>query len=208
MIGPTPADPDGDAVTYNYRWLVDTGTGFYVDDEFAGRGNHTGNTVPSADTSNGDRWKVEVTPVDDNGAAGTKNSIAFATVGSGFAPPIANAGPDQTVAPGSATLDGSASSDPDGTIVAYLWELWNGSAWTSIGTTVIISHNFNTLGTYAVRLTVTDSQALTDDALTYVTVAIPPPMPGLTWLGLVALGLLLPAAFAWRIRRKVVARRL
>ena len=37
-------------------------------------------------------------------------------------PPTADAGPDQVVFD-TATLDGSASSDPDGTIVSYDWEL-------------------------------------------------------------------------------------
>ena len=42
--------------------------------------------------------------------------------GSTNAPPIANAGPDQIVTPGQVVqLDGSGSSDPDGTIVQYTW---------------------------------------------------------------------------------------
>jgi hypothetical protein len=80
VTGPTPADPDGDAVMYEYRWLVDTGTGFYVDDEFAGRGDHTGNTVPAADTQTGDRWMVEVIAVDAYGAKSSASEIEFATI--------------------------------------------------------------------------------------------------------------------------------
>lgn len=74
VVGPTPADPDGDEVTYVYRWFIDEtddgAPGPFVDDEFAGRNDHTGNTVPAADTQINDLWRVQVTPVDSNGAIG------------------------------------------------------------------------------------------------------------------------------------------
>lgn len=82
VTGPNPADPDGDSVTYEYRWFVDTGTGFYVDDEFAGRGNHLGNTVPAADTQDGDKWRVQVTPVDEHKAKGSFTTVDFTQIGS------------------------------------------------------------------------------------------------------------------------------
>jgi hypothetical protein len=44
-------------------------------------------------------------------------------------PPVANAGPDQTVVSGSVvTLDGSGSSDSDGVINSYNWEQLSGTA--------------------------------------------------------------------------------
>jgi len=46
-------------------------------------------------------------------------------------PPTANAGPDQTVDEGdTVTLDGSSSSDPDGTIVSSLWTQIAGTSIT------------------------------------------------------------------------------
>ena len=171
VTGPAQADPDGDSVTYEYRWLVDIGTGNYIDDEFAGRGNHTGNTVPAADTQNGDKWKVEVTPIDEHGARGSNNSVSFATIGQCNTPPISNAG-SNTQVPVNAPyqFDGSASLDSDGSIVSYKWELYAGGNWITFGSSVYALYTFNSPGTYTVRLTVTDNQGAVDDALVYVTV--------------------------------------
>ena len=45
------------------------------------------------------------------------------------APPVADAGPDQTVASDETVfLDGSGSSDRDGTIEKYLWERVDGTS--------------------------------------------------------------------------------
>jgi VCBS repeat-containing protein len=76
-------------------------------------------------------------------------------------PPIANAGPDQTVTPSTAVaLDGSASSDPDGDAITYAWTLitWPaGSAATVLGATTVAPHFTADLpGTYVVALVVSD----------------------------------------------------
>ena len=77
-------------------------------------------------------------------------------------PPVANAGLDITVnaAEGSefelVTLDGSASFDPDGTIVSWAWELNN----EVIGTTESFEHLFNVDTTHTVTLTVTDNEGM------------------------------------------------
>ncbi len=79
--GPTPADPDGNAVNYQYRWYVDVGQGFFVDDTFAGKAEHTGNTVPASQTANGERWRCSVTPVDGNGLLGPATTVTWLTIG-------------------------------------------------------------------------------------------------------------------------------
>lgn len=61
------ADPDGDAVSYEYRWFVDIGQGEVVDDEIAGKTDHTGNTVLSSQVSAGETWRVQVIATDSNG---------------------------------------------------------------------------------------------------------------------------------------------
>ena len=92
----------------------------------------------------------------------------------GNAPPTADAGAPQTVNPGGGvTLDGSASSDPNGDSLTFGWRQTGGvTAFLSGATTV--SPTFTapiTPGTVLTfSLTVTDTGGLTDTASTTVTV--------------------------------------
>ncbi|NOH96911.1 LruC domain-containing protein [Vibrio sp. 99-70-13A1] len=81
VTGPTPADSDGDAVTYSYRWFVDVGQGFYVDDEFVGKSNNTDATLNSSETAAGELWKVQVTAIDSNGLISDIAEIAWPEIG-------------------------------------------------------------------------------------------------------------------------------
>ena len=80
-------------------------------------------------------------------------------------PPIAIAGPDQsiTLPTDSILMDGSASSDPDGTISGWLWTKISGPAsFTIVNTTMAktIIRNLDT-GIYKFELKVTDDKGLT-----------------------------------------------
>ena len=90
-------------------------------------------------------------------------------------PPVANAGPDQTVLAGdTVTLDGSASSDTDGTIVAYEWKEGN----TVLSSDVIFTTSDFTVGTHTVTLTVTDDNTETDsDDVVITVIENKPPAP-------------------------------
>ncbi|MBN4049166.1 S8 family serine peptidase, partial [archaeon AH-315-M20] len=85
--------------------------------------------------------------------------------------PISNAGPDQTVSDGdgtgneTVTLDGSSSSDPDGTIVSYEWK----EGTTSLGTTAVVTTSL-TVGVHTIELTITDNEGATNSDTVIVTV--------------------------------------
>lgn len=68
-------------------------------------------------------------------------------------PPTANAGADTSSSAASVTLDGSASTDPDGDVLTYTWTgPFDGGTTTGVSPTV----TFPGPGTYAVTLTVDD----------------------------------------------------
>lgn len=98
-------------------------------------------------------------------------------------PPVASTAgstPLTGVAPLSVRLVGSASTDPDGSIVAYRWEFGDGSA---AATTAIATHAY-AAGTYVARLSVTDNSGATTSATVQVVVTSaptpPPPPPPVT----------------------------
>ena len=72
-----------------------------------------------------------------------------------------------------ASVDGSASADPDGTIAAHAWDFGDGTTGSGATTT----HSYAAAGTYTVRLTVTDNRGLTGTTTQSVTVATTPPGP-------------------------------
>jgi PKD repeat protein len=73
------------------------------------------------------------------------------------------------------SFDGSASSDTDGSIVNYKWDLdGNGSFETDTGATSSASHTYAAAGTVTVRLRVTDSGGATGEtSRTVVVNAVP-----------------------------------
>ena len=97
----------------------------------------------------------------------------------GNIPPVANAGEDQTVTDSdgdgseAVTLDGWASYDPDGTIVAYQW-MEGGNV---LSTDVSFTYSF-AVGSHAVTLTVTDNEGATDTDT--VTITVNEPSAGVT----------------------------
>jgi hypothetical protein len=89
--------------------------------------------------------------------------------------PTADAGADQTVTDTddsgaeNVTLDGSGSSDSDGTISSYVWEEDSSQIATGSGPTVSFD-----VGSHTVTLTVTDDDSATDDDTVIMTVNAAP----------------------------------
>ncbi|MDE3167236.1 MAG: OmpA family protein [Acidobacteriota bacterium] len=92
----------------------------------------------------------------------------------GDTPPVANAGPDQTVTAGLVTLDGSASYDPDNDPMTYQWSQMSGPT-VALATPTDAKTTFTAAAgqTYIFRLTVTDSMGLSASATTRVTAGNP-----------------------------------
>ncbi|PJA54332.1 MAG: hypothetical protein CO167_04415, partial [Candidatus Marinimicrobia bacterium CG_4_9_14_3_um_filter_48_9] len=112
----------------------------------------------------------------------THNSPGTINVGQTFDPnanyaPIANAGPNQTVEIDDVvTLDGSGSTDSDGTIVAYAWTQTAGPGVTLSATNQAVVTftvpNVTETTTFSFELTVTDDTDSTDTDAVDVTVYV------------------------------------
>lgn len=109
-----------------------------------------------------------------DGSSGGVNQILFSrftnqqTVNQ---PPVANAGPDQTlqcVGPKGTpvTLDGSASSDPDGDALSFIW---TDELNKIVGKTAMVQLTVG-MGAHTFTLAVTDAGGLSAKAMTHVTV--------------------------------------
>ncbi|MEM4264931.1 MAG: PKD domain-containing protein, partial [Thermoplasmata archaeon] len=92
-------------------------------------------------------------------------------------PPIASF--TYSVLDATVTVDASGSSDPDGTIVSYLWDWGDGTT----GSGVIASHTYTATKTYTITLTVTDDMGLTNSVSESVYVQLPkmPPVASFTY---------------------------
>jgi PKD repeat protein len=163
------ADPDGTIA--KYEWDLD-GNGTFE--------TNTGAT-PTASRSYGTAGTVEtkLRVTDDKGAT----SVTTKTVTVTLVPPTASftASPNPVETGTSVSFSGAASSDPDGTIAKYEWDLdGNGTFETNTGATPTASRSYGTAGTVETKLRVTDDDGQTATASRTVTVNNRPPVPSFT----------------------------
>ena len=129
-------------------------------------------------------YEYKLTVTDNAGATGSSN-VKITVNPAINIPPVAIAGPDQTITlpVNIVTLNGSASYDPDGVITAYNWKLINGPGTVNIANEwlAVTTASFSTAGTYSFRLDVGDAGGLIGRDTIIVTVLnqnpVPPPPP-------------------------------
>jgi hypothetical protein len=147
--------------TYCDRWMEEEGAAWYADGFVTDMWNaHRDQAPPQAMATQNLKWVW-------NSGSWTDNPNPHASAGQ----PIAHAGADQTVEDAddndaeSVTLDGSGSSDPDGTIVSYLWTDASGQIATGVSPTVSLS-----VGTHLITLTVLDNDGVSSSNDVVITV--------------------------------------
>mgnify|MGYP003572122216 CR=1 FL=1 len=165
----TASDPDGDALEFQYDW--DDGS---TSDWGASSQIHAWAAVGN--------FCVKAQAKDPNGALSGWSDCKSITITENThtidnQPPIANAGPDQTANEGAVVkLKGNNSSDPDGSIAAFLWSQISGPP-VHISNSGDIEANFTSPNvvapgeTLVFELIVTDNKGLqaTDSCSVYVT---------------------------------------
>src|SRR5699024_4014823 len=95
-------------------------------------------------------YTITLTVTDSNGLR-SSTTREVSVLGPNL-PPVADIG--ISVEGLGASVDGTGSTDPDGTIVSYLWDWGDGT--TSTGETA--SHVYSAVGEYTVTLEVTDDR--------------------------------------------------
>jgi len=165
-------DADGDIATY--EWDLDGNPATGPD----GFETNTGaNPTASSVFTHAGAFDVRLRVTD---AAG-HSAIATRRITIPNSPPTAAFTGGPGVAGEPLTLDASSSSDPDGPIARYLWDLdGDGTFETSTGTTPRVTHTFASTRTVTVRLRVVDGAGATADVARAIVIGAPAVDPRLT----------------------------
>jgi PKD repeat protein len=185
------SDPDGSIVSYQWD--------FQNDGIFDASGQVVFHQYPAAGT-----YTVRLLATDNRGATGQAlQTVAVAAVVVNR-PPVAQFtfAPTAPVVGTPLTFNGTASFDPDGSIVSYAWDL-NGDGVVD-RTGPIVPWTYTVAGAYTATLYVTDNQGATGQTTQPVIVAVagPPGMPPMGVPGIYVWGtdiwrITVNGAFTW-----------
>jgi PKD repeat protein len=157
--GSGSSDPDGSIMAYDWDFGDGgTGTGVAPMYAYAAPGSYT----------------VTLTVTDNDGMTDSATTTAEIQLPEPLPPTADPDGPYAGIVGESVQFDGSGSSDPDGTIVAYDWDFGDGGTATGVAP----MYAYADPGTYTVTLTVTGNDGLTDTAMTTADIQVmPEPLP-------------------------------
>jgi PKD repeat protein len=149
------SDPDGNIQSYSWSF---------------GDGTTAGGVTESHSYTSSDKYAVTLTVTDDEGAVDTATQTVSVGGTSSNSPPTASFeyAPNSPNVSDTIEFDGSASSDPDGSIQSYEWD-FNGDGVTD-STGEKTSHSYSGSGDYTASLTVTDDEGATDTTTQTVSV--------------------------------------
>ena len=167
--GSTSSDPDGSIKTYSWN---------FGDGSAAGTGSTPSHTYAATGT-----YTATLTITDSSG----QTAIVPRTVVVDEAPSASfTISPNPGKTGSLVGFSGGASSDSDGTIESYSWDFGDGS---KLGNGATPTHEYATLGTYEVKLTVTDNGGRTGTVSRSVTIKSPQAIaftstaPSSAWVG-------------------------
>lgn len=176
LTGPANGATVSGAITISATATDDNGISqvdFYIDDSLIGSDNTAPYEIIWDSTTVVDgNHNIKATAID--AASQMASDSVTVTVNNVNDPPVANAGPDQSAYVGEiVNFDGSASADPDGTIVSYDWDFGDGATGSGVTATYV----YLAANTYTVTLTVTDNGGLTTQDTSTVTITEEPALP-------------------------------
>jgi PKD repeat protein len=155
FTGTGSRDPDGSIVSYAWNF---------------GDGGSGSGPIPTHTYATAGTFTVTLTVTDNDNLTNAATASVNITDGSGMQPPVANPGGPYTGTTGRAiSFDGSASRDPDGTIVSHDWSFGDGG--TASGPQPL--HAYATADSYTVTLRVTDDTGRSHSASTTAVVTEP-----------------------------------
>ena len=159
--GSGSSDPDGTITSW--AWDCDTSDGIPA-------AAPSGSPTFSCTYSTIGTFTIELTVTDDDGASASTTTTATIT----NTDPVANAGgPYSGLQNIALTLDGSASTDPDGVLVGYEWDcdVSSGSGYSAPASVPTFVCTYATTGTYTASVRVTDDSGVSDTASATVTIS-------------------------------------